>query len=364
MRSKLQQQLPESLEELYATCLDSISFQLLSLSGLYMQGAIRSDICCLSSLEHLNLSNCNLIEGGIPSEIYNLSSLQFLSLGENHFSSIPAGINKLSQLRVLNLSHCQWLLQIPELPSSLRLLDVHGCTLLETLSSPSSLLPSCLSKCFESTIQDSECEIINEMFSCEYAYCHNQELKIFISSGGEPGWTRYQNEESTVSIELPWNWYRNNDLLGFALCSVHVPPDKESEDGHDDDDDDDCCLESEDGHQDDDDDDDDHDDHYDCYLESEDGDQYDHDWCLDSELTIGDLRNSLSFQCRCYCCIDDLSSQVLVTYYPKIRIPSKYASNKSLNAAFFHGYFKGKPVKVENCGIHPIYASEQEPSRL
>ncbi|KAJ9675500.1 hypothetical protein PVL29_024428 [Vitis rotundifolia] len=346
MCSKLQQ-LPEnlgglqSLQVLYAAFLDSISFQLLSLSGLcslrilvlqktdVMQGAIPSDICCLSSLEQLNLSNCNLIEGGIPSEIYNLSSLRALSLGENHFSSIPAGINKLSQLRVLNLRHCQRLLQIPELPSSLRLLDVHGCTLLETLSSPSSLLPSCLFKCFESTIQDSECGINNWMFTYDHGYCYSQELKIFISSSGKPGWTRYQNEESMVSIELPWNWYRNNDLLGFALCSVYVPPDKESEDGH------------------------------------QDGD----DWCLECELTIGgghqfNLVDRFLFQCRwCDCRIDDVSSQVLVRYYPKIRIPSEYASNKSLKAAF-RGYFKGKPVEVENCGIHLIYANEQEPSRL
>ncbi|CBI17019.3 unnamed protein product, partial [Vitis vinifera] len=66
---------------------------------------------------------------------------------------MPAGINILSELRVLNLNHCQKLLQIPELPSSLRFLDIHSCTSLETLTSPSSLVPSCLFKCFKSTIQ-------------------------------------------------------------------------------------------------------------------------------------------------------------------------------------------------------------------
>ena len=119
----------QNLEELFAANLYSISnFQLPSLSGLRAlrildlrhtnlnQGAIPSEIFCLNSLQVLLLSYCNIIDGGIPSEIYNLSSLQALYLPGNHFSSIPACINKLSELRVLNLSHCQKLQQIPELP--------------------------------------------------------------------------------------------------------------------------------------------------------------------------------------------------------------------------------------------------------
>ena len=154
-----------SLEELYATHSYSIGCQLPSLSGLcslrildiqnsnLSQRAIPNDICCLYSLKLLNLSNFNLIEGGIPSEIYNLSSLQALLLGGNHFSSIPDGISRLTALRVLDLSHCQNLLRIPEFSSSLQVLDVHSCTSLETLSSPSNLLQSCLLKCFKSLIQ-------------------------------------------------------------------------------------------------------------------------------------------------------------------------------------------------------------------
>ena len=305
-----------------------------------------------------NLSKCNLIEGGIPSEIYHLSSLQALYLDGNHFSSIPAGINLLSELRVLNLNHCQKLLQIPELPSSLRFLDIHSCTSLETLTSPSSLVPSCLFKCFKSTIQVMIFMAFNHFFFlcpdmrftlyfrarfwtwycysnrvlCLGSSCSNHQLRICVSSSGNPGWISYdQNEGSKVSRKLPLNWYKNNDLLGFALCSVHVPPDKESEDGLDD----------------------------------------DGTWSLKCELTIEDGHQfkvvvPLSFQCWCVCDIDDdVSSQVWVTYYPKITFPSKYASNKrrAFLKAAFQGYFNGEPVKVENCGIHLIYAHEQEPSR-
>ncbi|KAL6315402.1 hypothetical protein AAG906_000513 [Vitis piasezkii] len=137
--------------------------------------------------------------------------------------------------------------------------------------------------------------------------------------------------EGTSQVKASSELVQNNDLLGFALCSVHVPPDKESEDGLDD----------------------------------------NGTWSLKCELTIEDGHQfkvvvPLSFQCWCDCDIgDDVSSQVWVTYYPRITFPSKYASNKrrAFLKAAFQGYFNGEPVKVENCGIHLIYAHEQEPSR-
>ncbi|KAL6315913.1 hypothetical protein AAG906_013261 [Vitis piasezkii] len=92
----------------------------------------------------------------------------------NHFSSIiPISIIQLSKLRVLDLSHCQKLLQIPELPPSLRILDVHACPYLETLSSPSSLLAN--------------------------------------------------RKRSSNNNRASMDWYQNNDFLGFALYSVYVP---------------------------------------------------------------------------------------------------------------------------------------------
>ena len=128
----------QSLEHLFVGYLDSMNFQLPSLSGL-------------CSLRILMLQACNLRE--IPSEIYYLSSLVMLYLGGNHFSRIPDGISQLYNLKHFDLSHCKMLQHIPELPSGLTYLDAHHCTSLENLSSQSSLLWSSLFKCLKSQIQ-------------------------------------------------------------------------------------------------------------------------------------------------------------------------------------------------------------------
>ncbi|RVW62925.1 TMV resistance protein N [Vitis vinifera] len=228
------------LQVLCAARLDSTSCQLPSLSDLrslrilnqdrsnLVHGAIRSDISILYSLEEVDLSYCNLAEGGIPSEICYLSSLQALYLKGNHFSSIPSGISQLSKLKIIDLSHCEMLQQIPELPSSLRVLDAHGCIRLESLSSPQSLLLSSLFKCFKSEIQELECRMVLSSFFLQGFFYHGVNIVISESSGIAGG-TWHQG--SQVTMKLPWNWYENNSFLGFALCCAYSPLDNESEDG-------------------------------------------------------------------------------------------------------------------------------------
>ena len=112
---------------------------------------IPSDIRNLSPLQQLSLHDCNLMEGKILNHICHLTSLEELYLGWNHFSSIPAGISRLSNLKALDLSHCKKLQQIPELPSSLRFLDAH-CP--DRISSSPLLLPiHSMVNCFKSKIE-------------------------------------------------------------------------------------------------------------------------------------------------------------------------------------------------------------------
>ena len=110
-----------------------------------------SDSCILYGLEELDFSYCNLKQG-ITRQVCNLRSLQVLNLSGNNFCKTPSHISNLCKLRILKINHCKWLLEIPELPPSLREIDVHGCPSLLLLQSRTKLLQSLLD-CFKSDIQ-------------------------------------------------------------------------------------------------------------------------------------------------------------------------------------------------------------------
>ncbi|KAL6316977.1 hypothetical protein AAG906_024516 [Vitis piasezkii] len=330
----------ENLErhDLSGTAIDKLSSSighLKALKHLYLSygTAIKelpASIERLGGLQDLHLSNCsnlvNLPESiSIQSDDYHISSWEALNRSINHFSSIiPISIIQLSKLRVLDLSHCQKLLQIPELPPSLRILDVHACPYLETLSSPSSLLGFSLFKCFKSAIEEFECG----------SYWSKGIQIVIPGNNGIPKW-----------IKLPLDWYQNNDFLGFALYSVYVPLHIESKEVS-------CSLK--------------------CKLNFH-GHRYEFLDDLPSTFRSMDGLSSkfwpiggLSFRSSrsCHHNGDELNG-VWVAYYPKVAIPNQYKSNKWRHLkASFRGYLGGKQVKVKEGGFHLIYMPEivNEPS--
>ncbi|VVB05360.1 unnamed protein product [Arabis nemorensis] len=82
----------------------------------------------------VSLSLCNASLMHIPEEICLLPSLTVLNLGWNDFREIPESIKQLSKLHSLRLRHCRNLVTLPELPQSLKLLNLHGCVSLESVS--------------------------------------------------------------------------------------------------------------------------------------------------------------------------------------------------------------------------------------
>ena len=93
--------------------------------------SLRSLQSCLKKLE---IGGCNLMEGEIPSDLWCLSSLTCLDVSGNHIRRIPTSIIQLSKLKRLYMSHCPMLEEIPELPSSLRVIQAHHCPCLKALS--------------------------------------------------------------------------------------------------------------------------------------------------------------------------------------------------------------------------------------
>ncbi|KAG5574234.1 hypothetical protein H5410_054368 [Solanum commersonii] len=83
----------------------------------------------LLSLEDLDLSYCNIIDGGLPEDIGSLSSLKMLHLRVNSFEYLPRSISQLGALEYLDLSNCKRLTQLPEdigCLSSLKELNLKG----------------------------------------------------------------------------------------------------------------------------------------------------------------------------------------------------------------------------------------------
>ncbi|KAL8252450.1 hypothetical protein R6Q59_036143 [Mikania micrantha] len=77
----------------------------------------------MRNLKTLILSACDLKNGEIPSGIGELSKLKKLDLSCNDFSLLDFSISQLTCLKVLNLSHCKNLIELPDPPSSLVFLN-------------------------------------------------------------------------------------------------------------------------------------------------------------------------------------------------------------------------------------------------
>ncbi|KAH0748081.1 hypothetical protein KY290_027313 [Solanum tuberosum] len=78
----------------------------------------------LHSLEILNLSLCNLIDGGLPEDIGCLSSLKELHLNGNNFVHLLEIIAQLGDLETMYLSNCKRLPQLPEFSKQLHTISV------------------------------------------------------------------------------------------------------------------------------------------------------------------------------------------------------------------------------------------------
>ncbi|XP_010044681.3 disease resistance protein RPS4B [Eucalyptus grandis] len=71
--------------------------------------------------------------GSISDNFERLSSLEELNLGRNNFSSLPSSLRGLVLLKKFDLSHCNKLIYLPPLPSSLIELNMANCTALERI---------------------------------------------------------------------------------------------------------------------------------------------------------------------------------------------------------------------------------------
>lgn len=101
----------------------------------------------LHFLRQLDLSYCNLLDGAFPNSFGDeLVFLEELDLSNNPFSVLPPDIKGLSNLKFLNLTHCESLtfLGPDQLPSRLETIRVDYCTSLSSFLDP---LEPCQLRC-------------------------------------------------------------------------------------------------------------------------------------------------------------------------------------------------------------------------
>ncbi|XP_059630786.1 disease resistance protein L6-like [Cornus florida] len=82
------------------------------------------EIWMLEMLEVMDFTNCSMLDADIPSKMGRFLSLRSLSFYRSRIRSLPANISGLTQLQTLNIGGCTELHPQPDLPSSLRILNV------------------------------------------------------------------------------------------------------------------------------------------------------------------------------------------------------------------------------------------------
>ncbi|KAH9782230.1 ADP-ribosyl cyclase/cyclic ADP-ribose hydrolase [Citrus sinensis] len=182
----------------------------------------------LSSLAFLYLNYNNLER--IPESLGQLSSLEVLHLKGNNLERIPESIRHLSKLKSLDISYCEWLHTLPELPRNLYHLEAHHCTLLEALSGFSLVSFSSfvdLSNCYKLDPKKLG-EIVKDSLQKDHErrrkQTHNNKWihrRMYFPGNEIPKWFRYQSMGSSATLEMPpTGFFSNKKLMGFAVCAI------------------------------------------------------------------------------------------------------------------------------------------------
>ncbi|KAK4708168.1 hypothetical protein R3W88_029093 [Solanum pinnatisectum] len=222
----------------------------------------------LHSLKTLDLSYCNLVNGGLSEDIGCLYSLKRLYLTGNNFEHLPRRIAQLGALRSLDLSHCNRLKELPGFTGmpNLDTLNLSYCNLIygglpEDIGYLSSLkrlylggnnfehlsigqlgalrsldlryckrlthLPE-----FPQQLDTIHADWSNDLI-CNSLFQHISSLQHDISTSDSvslrvfttwhlmkniPSWFHHQGAGTSVSINLPENWCVCDNFLGFAVC--------------------------------------------------------------------------------------------------------------------------------------------------
>ncbi|XVF78457.1 hypothetical protein PTKIN_Ptkin14bG0135000 [Pterospermum kingtungense] len=241
------------------TKLPSFIFQFKHLDSLSLRGckgsssALKlSPLSGLSSLRKLNLSDCNLGEDDIASGLCCLSSLEELDLSDNNFLSLPASLGRLANLCYLYLIDCRKLKSLPEpVIASLEYLNIDGCTSIEVVEDPTAVYKTSLRR-FQEIVRGINCyklvEKSNALTLLKKGLKVPENVKkgidILVPGCEIPEWFGHHTDETcivddacggkksaiSVKIPLPPITGNNSPWVGVALCCLVVSDCRDDDD--------------------------------------------------------------------------------------------------------------------------------------
>ncbi|KAG5224320.1 TMV resistance protein [Salix suchowensis] len=173
------------------------------------------------SLKELDLSYAGLSDAISSIDLGSLSFLETLDLSGNRFFNMPSGVSRLPKLKYFIVERCKNLLSISELPSSVLLMSIGGCTSIERVSAPlhhETLLldvKGCrnLIEIQGMEFAGSNWSIVN-FYDCNnlsenskmnliQGLCKGKRYDICLAGGEIPEWFSHRGEGSTLSFHLP-----------------------------------------------------------------------------------------------------------------------------------------------------------------
>ncbi|KAG8479664.1 hypothetical protein CXB51_029407 [Gossypium anomalum] len=209
-----------------------------SLSHLDLSGnnfiSIPASLNRLSNLNVLVLSNCNMCtlgEADIHSDLSGLSSLIRLHLNGKNFITIPLALTQLSRLKLLKLSGCKMLKSLPELPTRIPIVHIDGCSSLEVVASPSKVcnLVGCgdigAINCFKLAEKINALTLLKEHIKAlpnSRKWFENGIFNIMMPGSEIPEWFSEQKSEPSIKIPLPINLRKDSEWIGVACCCIFV----------------------------------------------------------------------------------------------------------------------------------------------
>ncbi|GKA75239.1 TMV resistance protein N-like protein isoform X1 [Tanacetum coccineum] len=184
----------------------------------------------LCSLKILDLNLRQIAEEDIPKNLHGLSSLERLNLSGNcKLTKLPTGISHLSSLKHLDLNECILLETLHGLPPGIEVLKASNCRSLQNIEDLAeeyeSLYKIWLLNC-QRLLEDKVSKIyLDKMLKPSFLkkwVAVEGSLSVTFPGSNVPSWFKEQQHGHQIALKLPLRWQAR--IMGFALCGVFMQP--------------------------------------------------------------------------------------------------------------------------------------------